>query len=106
MSDTFEMKSGDRKRAIKYKTSDYAASSAKFLGASVQFRMMDPSGTVVVNSAGVVLDDDGILGYAWGAGETDTVGSYRGEFVVTFTDGLEDTYPSFGFIPVRINQEV
>ena len=106
MTQTFEMKSGDRKRALKYKTSDHAAGSARFLGASVQFRMMDPSGAVVVSAAGVVLDDDGILGYAWGAGETDTVGSYRGEFVVTFSDGLEDTYPSFGFIPVRINQEV
>jgi len=60
----------------------------------------------VVDGVGSVLDNNGIIGYAWGAGETDTVGSYRGEFVVTFSDGLEDTYPSFGFIPVRINQEV
>ena len=105
MTDTFEMKPGDRKRAIKIKTSDYAA-GAKFAGASVNFRMKDASGAVVVDGAGSVLDDNGILGYAWGAGETDTVGTYRGEFVVTFSDGLEDTYPSFGFINVRINKEV
>jgi hypothetical protein len=105
MTDTFEMKPGDRKRAIKFKTSDYKA-GGKFAGATVNFRMKDASGGVVVDGVGSVLDNNGIIGYAWGAGETDTVGSYRGEFVVTFSDGLEDTYPSFGFIPVRINQEV
>ena len=100
------MKPGDRKRAIKVTTSDYELGGAKFAGASVLFRMMDADGTVVISAAGSVLDADGVLGYAFAAGETDTAGTYRAEFVVTFTDGLEDTYPSFGFIPVRINQEV
>ena len=106
MSYIFEMKPGDRKRALKYKTSDYETGGDKFSAATVMFRMMDDLGAVAVDGAATVLDGDGILGYAWEDGETDEVGTYRGEFVVTFGDGLEDTYPSSGFIIVRINQEV
>ena len=106
MSSVFEMKPGDRKRALKVETSDYEIGGAKFAGASVRFRMMDQRGVIAIDGVGTVLDDDGILGYAWGAGETDAAGLYRAEFVVTFTDGLEDTYPSSGFVAVHINQEV
>ncbi len=106
MSDIFELKPGDNKRALRGKASDYEAGSAKFVGAAVKLRMMDARGVVVIDQAAVILDDDGIFGYAWKPGETDVRGKYRAEFVVTYADGLEDTYPSFGFIPVHIGQEV
>lgn len=103
---TFQLKPGDRKYAIKYQLSDYSSGSGLLTGGSVKFQMMDASGTTVIDAAGTILDDDGIVAYEWGAGDTDTEGTYRAEFKVTFSDGLSQTYPSSGFIAVEISRDV
>ena len=106
MSDTFQMKPGDRKFALQYKLSDYVLSGAMLVGASVVFQMKNRAGAVVINSAGVVLDDDGIVAYNWGATDTLVEGFYDAEFKITFADTLVQHYPSCGFISVRICSDV
>ena len=104
--DVFEMKPGDRKYALKYTLSDYVSGGGMLVGASVAFQMKNKAGAVIINAAGIVLDNDGIVGYAWGAGETDTVGMYKAEFKITFADSLVQHYPSSGFILVKISPDV
>lgn len=103
---TFELKSGDRKYALKYRLSDYEEGSAILDGATVQFQMMNAAGVTIVDSAGVVLDDDGIVGYAWAEADTSTPGNYRAEFKITYSDGLVQHYPSSGFIGVSVSADV
>jgi hypothetical protein len=103
---TFELKAGDRKYALKYRLSDYEEGAGIFAGASVKFQMMNAAGIAVIDSTGSVLDDDGIVGYAWKEGDTSTAGNYRAEFKITFPDGLVQHYPSSGFIGVSISADV
>lgn len=103
---TFEMKAGDRKYALKYRLSDYEEGSAILSGASVEFQMMNAAGIAIVDSAGAVLDEDGIVGYAWKEGDTDAAGNFRAEFKITYADGLVQHYPSSGFIGVSISADV
>jgi len=103
---TFQMKPGDRKYALQYKLSDYAEGGGLLTGASVQFQMMDMNGATVVDAAGVVLDADGIVAYEWAEGDSDTPGTYRAEFKITFSDSLVQHYPSAGFIVVQIDADV
>lgn len=103
---TFEMKAGDRKYALKYRLSDYLENSGILSGASVRFQMMNAAGVTIVDSVGVVLDEDGIVGYAWSEGDTDSPGNFRAEFKITYPDGLVQHYPSSGFIGVSISADV
>lgn len=104
--DIFEMKAGDRKYALKYQLSDFEAGSALLSGASVRFKMMNSAGANVIDEAGVILDEDGIVAYEWASGDTDQAGRYKAEFLITFSDGLPQRYPSSGFIRVYINSKV
>lgn len=107
MTDAFTMKPGDRKFAIKYQLSDYAAGSDLLDGATVRFQMMSAAGVTVIDAAGVVLDVDGIVAYEFADGDTDDLlGIYRAEFKITWGDGLVQHYPSRGFIPVAISSDV
>lgn len=54
-------------------------------GATVTFSMQDLSGVVKVNATAAILVTplSGIVGYAWLAADTDTVGVFKGQFVAT-----------------------
>jgi len=103
---SFSMKPGDRKYAIKYQLSDYLLGSGILTGATVMFQMKNRAGTVVINAAGLVLDDDGIVAYNWGPTDTLVEGFFDAEFKLTFADTLVQHYPSCDFIPVRICSDV
>lgn len=103
---TFEMKAGDRKYALKYRLSDYEEGSGILVGASVEFQMMNAAGIAIIDSLGVILDDDGIVGYGWKEGDTEVAGNYRAEFKITYSDDLVQHYPSSGFIGVSISADV
>lgn len=44
----------------------------------------------------------GQVSYTWQAGDTATPDSYAGTFLVTFVGGVEQTYPSLGFVPIFV----
>jgi hypothetical protein len=53
----------------------------------------------------LVADQDvnkGLVSYAWEEGDTDVDGDYFGEVKVTYDTGVEQTYPTSGFITIKI----
>ena len=77
-------------------------------GATVVFSMRDENGTVKVDKEPVVVDDDeeGMVHYIWQEGDTDTAGTFYGEFQVTLA-GEPITYPNdkVGF-KIKITEEI
>jgi hypothetical protein len=77
------------------------------VGASVDFVLTqindDSSLTELVNASATVSDAaNGLVQYDWAPGNTDTVGSHLGRFVVTHSGGEQETFPPDGYIEVRI----
>ena len=50
----------------------------------------------------VVPRSSGQVSYAWQTNDTSTVGSYRAEVEVTWSDGTLQTFPNAGYIPLTI----
>jgi predicted phosphodiesterase len=71
-------------------------------GATVQFHM----GDVVDSEAEIVDAENGRVRYVWVEGDTDTAGSYRAEFEVTFSDGAIETFPQGGYVSVFIREDL
>lgn len=68
----------------------------------VKFRMGITPGSPKVDAAAVVVTaSEGRVKYEWEAADVDTVGTYNGEWVVTFADGVQ-VVPSSGFVEVEI----
>lgn len=70
----------------------------------VVFRMGITPGSPKVSAAAVVVTaSEGRVKYEWVSGDVDTAGTYNGEWVVTFADGVQ-VVPSSGFVEVEIEQ--
>ncbi len=83
--------------------------------ASVEFHMLDSTGTVKVNAAGNVDQvgdgSDGTKGdvsYDWdgAAGDTDTPGKFKAEWQVTFADSTIRTFPTPGVTNILVHGEL
>lgn len=80
-------------------------------GGSVTFRMVAMDGTAKVDdaSATIVTAGDGaevqpVIRYSWASGDTDTAGTFRAEFTVTYSDSSVETYPNEGHVWVEIEE--
>lgn len=105
MSDTFYLKTGDTSPIIQYTLSP----TVDLTGATVVFNMKDASGTSVVDrgaASAVSPATDGVVQYAWQSADTDTAGSFRGEFEVTYSDATIETFPNYGYITIRISGDL
>jgi len=73
-------------------------------GATVKFIMRSTAGGAakVDSSATIITASTGNVKYVWSAANTDTVGSYEGEFEVTFSGGAVQTYPNKGYIKIEV----
>jgi len=59
--------------------------------------------TKLDNQVAAVTDAaNGLVEYEWQAGDTDTLGTYRGEFTVTWTTGVTQTFPEDDYIKVVV----
>ena len=77
-------------------------------GATVVFNMWDSVKAVKV-SLGAVTTVEPTLGtvkYPFAAIDTDTVGTFRGEFQVTFTDATVVTFPHDSYIAIKIVDDI
>ena len=72
--------------------------------ATVVWKMRKVPGSVTIEGDVTILDaEKGQIEYVPEAGVTDEAGTYRGVFVVTFTDNTVATVPTNGYIAVHIN---
>ena len=76
--------------------------------ATCRFHMRKIGSTTVSvdEAAQIVTEATGIVQYNWTASDTATVGSYQGEFEVTYTDGTIETFPNNGYIRVEITDDI
>lgn len=78
----------------------------------VLFHMRDENYNTIVDdnqSAGnVVINNEelGEVSYQWQSGDTDTIGTYRAEFVVEFSDGTTRTFPKRDSYIVNVTEEI
>lgn len=107
MAETFYIKQGDTAPALRCTLKDPSGTAVDLTGASVVFNLLAADGTVLVNRQSVVLVTaaSGIVEYQWQAGDTDTSGTHRGEFEVTYPDSSVETFPNDSFIPVRMARQ-
>ena len=109
MADVFYIKSGDQAPGLGALL-QYADGTAQDLtGATVVFNMrLKGSVTPKVDEQAVTLVTllTGEVLYNWSAADTDTPGTYEGEFAVTLPDTRTVTFPNDGYIPIEITAEV
>lgn len=81
--------------------------NADVTGATVRFRMMHLDGTFFLNQPAVIDDaTNGIVHYVWQAGDTDVVGAYRCDFLVTFAGGAIQRFPQGSYLEVIVKAAV
>ena len=75
---------------------------------SVVFNMRDLDEAVKVSRGActVVTATTGYVKYPFQATDTDTNGFFKGEFEVTWSDGVIETYPENGYIDIEITDDI
>lgn len=74
-------------------------------GATVKF-MMASDGTQIVEASATIFDaTKKQVSYVWQEGDTDTIGTFYGEFEVTYLDGTKQTFPAKNEFVIRIRAE-
>ena len=110
MSDSFKIRQNDRKEPLARTLQDSLGAAVDLTGATVKFLMRkkrEATAPLKVNVAAVVVAAaSGQVRYDWAAGDTDTVGTYKAEFEVTFADGRKQSFPNSGYLLVLVTQEL
>ena len=102
---TFHISQYDRNRAIRYKALPH------FKGddvSTVYFSMKNAAGAVVIDNAAAIIIDQSPFEceYEWGAGTTDTAGTFEGQFTCKLTDGSTLRLPTRLHITIVITESV
>ena len=108
MSD-FSIKQGDLRPALAAVLLLSDNSIVDLSGATVQFRMRlkGSTGAPKVDAAAVIIDANaGLVEYRWAGSDTDTIGSFCGEFRATLPGGLPQTHPNDGFLLIEVHADV
>jgi len=106
---TFYVKQNDTAPSLRATLKDGSNTVIDLTGASVRFHMRTVGGTSAkVDAAATVISPatSGIVQYNWVAADTDTIGSYQGEFEVTYSDSAIETFPNNGYIRVEIIDDI
>ena len=77
-------------------------------GATARFLMRlrgDKSSKVATTATISDNGPPGVVRYNWASGDTDTAGIYEGEFEITFSGGLIETYPNGEYIRITILED-
>lgn len=92
----YVIKTGDRGPSITATLTDQAGVAVNLTGATVRFVMTNnETGVVKVAAAAtVVTPASGIVRYDWASADTDTPGLFDGEFEVTFSGPVVQSFPN------------
>ena len=87
---------------------DASDNAIDLTGATVKFLMRRISSTTAkVDASATVIDEDaGRVKYVWQTGDTDTAGTFQGEFEVTYTSGEIETFPNDGYIGIEVLDDI
>jgi predicted ArsR family transcriptional regulator len=105
---TFYIKQNDTAPAIRATLKSGSGTPIDLTNATVRFHMKDLENTVIVDAeAEVILPvSSGVVQYVWQTGDTDTVGAFKAEFEVTYSNSQIETFPNDSNIAVSISPEV
>ena len=93
----FLMVKGDLKPSVQATLKWKDGSIANLTGCTVKFHMKKGDSVLIDKNASIVdPPTSGIVQYDWASGDTDTSGTCKGEFEVTWADGKTTTWPSEG----------
>ena len=67
---------------------------------------LNSSSVITDVSATVTNGSAGTLEHACSASDTASIVNFRGEFEVTFSAGLIETYPNSGYISIQITDDI
>lgn len=104
----FWIKSGDLRPNLEAQLEDEDNNAIDLSNASsVDFHMEDVSGSVKVDSSATITDtNNGKVEYEWSSGDTDTAGTFFGEFQVDWDDGDPESFPNHDNIEIQITDEI
>lgn len=106
MGTDFEIKRNDTSPQLIYKLKP----AVPLGGASAVFNMYPvsaPKGTApLAREPATIEDPDGVLGFAFSAAQTAVSGIYWGEFEITHVDGAVETFPTKGYITIKIGYDL
>lgn len=105
----FVMKEGDRSPSFQRTLTDEDGNAVDLTDASVELvaELVGDSSTTFGGSATVETPaSDGVVRYDWSSGDTDTPGTYIAEFVVTYNDSTEETFPNHRDLQILVRREV
>lgn len=110
MADTFNIKRGDRLPVLEATLLDGDGKPLNLSTASsVTLRLRERGSTTnasIVGTCVVAGSSRGEVEYRWASGETDAVGTFAAELVVTWSDGRTQTVPSRGRLTVIISDSL
>jgi hypothetical protein len=100
------VKKNDSYDVITYQLENEDNSLIDLTGASVNF-VMGKKNKLITNASAIITSaTSGIVSYQLTANDTLVSGTFLAEFVVTFANGTQKTYPSNGYITVDIEQNL
>lgn len=103
----YTIKEGDTRPTLRAALYDPNGVAVNLAGATVRFAMgVQPGSPLVAAPATIVDAANGIVEYAWVAGNTDTAGTFYGEFQVTFGDLTVESFPNDGYIQILVKAEM
>lgn len=105
---TFYIKQNDTRPILSATLINSDGSVPTLSGAAVSFKMRKSgaSSTTVNDSAAISNATTGEVSYTWSGSDTATVGSYEGEFQVTFAAGGVQTFPNSNYIEIEVVDDI
>lgn len=102
----FTVKQNDTSPTISVVLKGANGSPIDLTGATVVFKMGKSSGLLKVNETLVLSSpSSGRVTYDWAEGDTDTSGTYFGEFEVTYYNGKKETFPNTTPFTIAIKED-
>jgi BppU N-terminal domain len=103
---TIQLKRNDTKDIISYTLTNLDGSVVNLTGATVRFMMGKGKNLVTNASATITNAATGQVQYTMSESDTLLSGIFNAEFEVTFSNGKVKTYPSDGYIMVKIQANI
>jgi hypothetical protein len=98
----FQLKRNDDKQSLVYIIQNEDGTTPILTGATVRF-VMGKKNKLIINSPAIIQSEtDGIVAYDFKDADTLIAGTYMAEFIVTFPNEEQQTFPNRGYITVHI----